>query len=46
MQSSMAEGVWNTTGRSIQNRGPRLDPIQSEAVRIMDRQIEDQWPRF
>jgi hypothetical protein len=46
MQSAMAEGVWNTTGRSIQNRGPRLDPIQSEAVRYYSRLIGDQRCRF
>jgi hypothetical protein len=42
MQSAMGEGVWNTTGRSIQNRGPRLDPIQSEALRYYSRLISDQ----
>jgi hypothetical protein len=46
MQSAMAEGVWNTTDRSIQNRGPRLDPIQSEAVQYYSRLIGDQRCRF
>jgi hypothetical protein len=46
MQKTQDEGVSLTLGRSIQNRGPRLDPINSEEVQYYSHLINDQRRGF
>jgi hypothetical protein len=41
MQSDMAEGVWNTTGRPIAHQPPRLDATSLEPVCVISPWIWD-----